>query len=114
MELTWNKCVGNVWCPLETINLDGLGDVAGVYLIWHGGTNPRWVRVGQGKIRERLAEHRANPQILAFRQHKLYVTWAVVPEVQRDGVEAFLAAYCAPLVGERFPDRQPITVNLPK
>jgi len=114
MELHWIKCVGNVWCNLETVNLDGIGDVAGVYLIWHGGPTPRWVRVGQGNIKERLSQNRNDAQVLAFRQHRLFVTWAAVPESQRDGVEAFLAAYCAPLVGERFPDRQPITVNLPK
>jgi hypothetical protein len=72
------------------------------------------VRVGQGNIKERIAQHRNDPQILAFRQHRLFVTWAAVPDKDRDGVEAFLAAYCNPLVGERFPQRYPITVNLPK
>ena len=114
MEIQWNKCVGNSWCPFETVNLEGIGDVEGVYLIWHGGPTPRWVRVGQGNIKEQITQLRTDPQIMAFRQHKLFVTWAAVPENQRDGIEAFLAAYCAPLVGERFPNRQPIAVNLPK
>jgi len=114
MQLNWIKCTGNVWCQLETVNLEGVGDVAGVYLIWHGGLTPRWVRVGQGIIKERLAAHRTDPQILAYRQHGLFVTWASVAHELRDGIEAYLALQCAPLVGERFPQRIPVVVNLPQ
>lgn len=114
MELTWNKCVGGIWCPFETVNLDGIGDASGVYLIWHGGQTSRWVRVGQGNIKERLAAHRNDPAILAYRGHKLFVTWAIVPAAQQNGVEAFLFDQCKPLVGERCPDCDPISVNLPK
>lgn len=34
-------------------------------------------------------------------------------QAMRDKIEAFLAVQCNPLVGERFPDRTPIAVNLP-
>jgi hypothetical protein len=114
MTLNWNKCVGGIWCPFETVNLDGVGEVSGVYLIWHGGANPRWVRVGQGNIKERLSVHRNDPQILAYRPHGLFVTWAAVPAAQLDGVEAYLFDQCKPLVGERCPDCNVIPVNLPK
>ena|SRR5437667_2579339 len=114
MTLKWNKCVGAVWCHLETLNLEGVGDVSGVYLIWHGGQSPRWVRVGKGNIKERLSAHRNDPEILQFHQHNLFVTWAAVPGSQQEGVEAYLAAQCNPLVGERFPQRTPIPVNLPQ
>ena len=114
MTLTWNKCVGGIWCPLETVNLEGIGDASGVYVIWHGGQTPRWVRVGQGNIKERLSAHRRDSEILAYRQHGLLVTWAVVPANEQDGIEAYLYAQCKPLVGERRPGRDPISVNLPK
>lgn len=114
MQLNWVKCSGNVWCPLETVNLEGIGDVGGVYLIWHGGQTPRWVRVGQGNIKERLSAHRNDPQILEYRTHGLFVTWAAVVSNLRDGIEAYLALQCNPLVGERFPDRIPVVVNLPQ
>ena len=115
MNLTWIKCQGNGWCSLERVNLEGIGNTAGVYVIWHGGQTPRYVRIGQGNIKERLSAHRNDKQIMAYRSHgDLFVTWAAVPAHQHDGVEAFLAQACSPIVGDKFPDRQPISVNLPK
>lgn len=112
--LNWVKCQGGVWCNLEKVNLEGIGNVSGVYCIWHGGSNSRWVRVGQGDIRERLSSHRRDMDILAYSKYGLFVTWAQVDISQRDGIEAYLSIECNPIVGERFPDRKPIPVNLPK
>ena len=114
LTLDWVKCQDDRWCNLETLNLESVGGVSGVYVIWHRGDNPRWVRVGQGKIKDRLAAHRKDPKILAHRLHGLFVTWAAVDPSQVDGVEAFLADRCDPLVGDRFPERSPIQVNLPE
>ena len=76
--------------------------------------SPRVVRVGQGDIATRLGEHRNDPEILAYAKlGTLRVTWASVPANQRDGVEAYLADTWNPLVGERFPNVAPITVNSP-
>ena len=89
--------------------------LAGVYVIWHGGQNPRWVRVGKGMIRDRLTAHRADSAVLAYGKFgTLFVSWAEVPTACRDGVESFLAESLKPLVGDRFPDCDPIPVNLPK
>lgn len=114
LSLSWIKCQNDQWCGLESVTLESIGDVSGVYLIWHGGQTSRWVRVGQGNIKDRLSAHRKDPEILAYRSHGLYVTWANVHASQQDGVEAYLASACSPLVGERFPGRTPIEVNLPK
>jgi hypothetical protein len=115
MQITWNKCEGDAWCPLNTVSLshthfDGLD---GVYVIWHGGQNPRTVRVGQGVIRDRLTAHREDREIQAYAGQGLFVTWARVNAGSRDGVEAYLANQLNPLVGERFPDVTPVQVNLP-
>jgi len=112
VTVQWIKCVGNVWCRLLDVDLSGIGDVAGVYAIWDG--RGQWIRVGQGVIRDRLSAHRGDPAILRFRDNILYVSWASVAAGQRDGVEAYLAQQCNPLVGERFPNRMPIPVNLPQ
>ena len=112
LNLQWVQCAGNVWCNLLSLNLESIGKVSGVYLIWHGGK--QWVRVGSGDIKNRLSAHRNDPQILAYRSHILYVTWASVPANQQEGVEAYLAEQCNPLVGERFPSRIPTEVNLPQ
>lgn len=85
----------------------------GVYVIWYGGQNPATVRVGQGVIRDRLQAHRNDPEVQSYAHLSLYVTWASVLARERDGVEAYLAQQLRPVVGERFPQRHPIPVNLP-
>ena len=111
--LQWIKCKSDVWCPLETVNLSEV-TAAGVYVIWYGGDPAKFVRVGQGNIADRLEDHRADPEVLAYRDFGgLFVTWAVVPAAQRDGVERYLADQCHPLIGDAFPAAGPIEVNLP-
>jgi len=115
MNVEWNKCKGNEWCPLNTVDLEHshFEGLEGVYIIWHAGANPATVRVGQGVIRDRLAAHRKDEDIQAYSNLGLYATWASVAVTYRDGVEAFLAEHLNPKVGDRFPDREPIEVNLP-
>jgi len=115
MTLTWNKCQGNVWCNLNNVDLshNHFDGMEGVYVIWHGGQYPAVVRVGQGNIRNRFQSHRSDPDIQRYAGLNLFVTWASVASRDRDGVEAFLAQQLQPLVGERFPQRNPMVVNLP-
>jgi len=116
MQVTWQKCNhGDHWCSLEYLNLEKLGDAAGVYIIWHEGNPSRVVRVGQGKpIGKRLSDHRNDKEILAYSEYgTLRVTWAEVPSSQRDGVERYLGDTLKPLIGSTFPDVDPILVNLP-
>ncbi len=115
MQLEWNKCQGDVWCPLNTVDLQHhhFDSLEGVYVIWHGGESPVTVRVGQGIIRDRLAAHRSDPAVQAYASLGLYATWAKVEAASRDGVEAYLAQALNPKVGERFPNRKPISVNHP-
>ena len=88
---------------------------AGVYVIWHplGADNPATVYVGQGQIAQRLEERRYDGRLVHFRRYDLLVSCAAVPEDQRDGVERYLAHVLAPKVGEKWPDAEPIVVNLP-
>ena len=83
INLQWIKCTGDVWCGLMSLNLESIGDVSGVYAIWHGGQNPTWVRIGSGNIKERLSAHRNDPKIIAYSSHGLLVTWATVPVSQQ-------------------------------
>jgi len=114
MQITWQKC-GDHWCSLENLNLDKMSDTSGVYIIWHEGNPSKVVRVGQGSpIKDRLSAHRNDDEILAYnKKGTLRVTWAAVPLNQRDGVERYLADKWKPLVGEAFPDADPIVVNSP-
>ena len=111
MTVTWGKCnQSNSWCGLKNLNLDHevFNDLNGVYIIW---SDNEVIRLGSGIIRNRLKEHREAPEITAY--PNLFVTWAKVNGNQMEGVEKFLADRLNPKVGERFPDRTPIVVNLP-
>lgn len=113
LTLRWNKSPNGNWPALEDLNLEGLGEVTGIYVIWHGGGHPEWVLVGRGLIRQKLAQHRQDPRVQAHARQGLFVSWAPVCPSQLEGVEAYLVAYCQPLVGERPPYTTPISVNLP-
>jgi len=115
MHLNWTKCQGDVWCKLYTVNLSHqhFNDKQGVYIIWHGGTSPKVVYIGQGDIKSRITEHRLNPQIKRFENLGLYVTWAIVSEQNRDGVEAYLASRWSPIVDDTHTQAAHIEVNLP-
>lgn len=115
MNLYWNKCQGDAWCPFLTVNLDHshFQSLEGVYVIWHGGQTPWTVYVGQGAIADRLRAHRENSDILQYSHLGLFVTWAPVDRLSRDGVERFLAEKLQPRAGERTPAATPVSVNLP-
>ncbi len=118
MTVEWVKCVGDVgdeWCSLNTVDLDSphFDGLEGVYVIWYNGEEGEFVRVGQGNIRERLLAHRTDSEIQRYAARGLYVTWAALAPRYHDGVEAYLAQRLRPLVGERFPNVTPISVNLP-
>lgn len=114
LRVAWGKCTGGNWCGLNTLDLTSEAlNGKGVYIVWRGGVPPRVVYVGQGVIKDRLSAHRVDPRIQAHSGSGLYVTWAKVDASDRDGVEAYLAKVCDPLVGERRPTAAPITVNLP-
>ncbi|MCG2660572.1 MAG: hypothetical protein L6437_10050 [Kiritimatiellae bacterium] len=110
MDIKWNKCTGDVWCSLANLDLghEHFNNLKGVYIIWSGKTV---FRLGSGIIKDRLKEHRENPEISKYPD--LYVTWAQVNANQMEGVEKFLADQLNPLVGDRFPGRTPIQVNFP-
>ena len=114
--LTWNRCEGNKWCPFLTVNLNHVHfrGMTGIYIVWHGGQNPRTVYVGQGNIAERIAVHRSDPSFLQYSSLGLFVTWASVPgQAARDGIERYLADQLRPMIGEAYPNVPPVGANLP-
>lgn len=114
LNVKWVTCGDDKhWCSLMDLKLDTV-KTTGVYIIWHEGKPGRVVRIGQGDISDRLGRHRNDDQITAYASKgKLRVTWAAVPAAQMDGVETYLADKWNPLVGDAFPDCQPIAVNSP-
>lgn len=110
MNLNWIKCQNGIWCDFLKVNLEHkhFNDLKGVYIIW---SNKTTVRLGSGEIKERIAEHRNNVEITKY--SNLKITWVQIHANQMEGVEKYLAEILDPIVGERFPDRTPIEVNLP-
>ena len=117
INLHWGTCGDDShWCSFRNLTLPLSKNPNGVYIIWIESELPVTVRVGQGNISDRIADHRNDSEIrkieLETGEH-LRVTWASVPESSQDGVELFLGDLLLPLVGERFPVADPIEVNLP-
>ena len=111
MQLAWQKCQGDVWGSFMYVDLSHshFNNMEGVYIIWQG--NGPVIRVGQGIIRDRLATHR-NDKVITTHP-PLYVTWAPIEALYRDGVERYLANILRPVVGDAFPNVIPIPVSLP-
>ena len=111
LQLEWQRCQGNVWGFFPYIDLthSHFNSMEGVYIIWQG--NGPIVRVGQGIIKNRIADHRMNQAITAY--NNLYVTWAPVFAQYRDGIERYLANTLNPRIGDAFPNAVSIAVNLP-
>ena len=112
LTLTWGTCnEDGHWCDLLRLNLtnDLFKDLKGVYIIW---SDEQVVRLGSGIIKDRIAAHRKNKDITAYNKN-LKVTWAKVNTNQMEGVEKYLADTLKPAIGDAFPGRTPILVNLP-
>jgi len=112
-SLIWIKSTADEWLDLNSFNIDTCKTRLGVYIIWHGGANPKVVRVGQGDIAERLACHREDDEVQAYAGFGLYVTWAATSALEIDGIERYLADALSPLVGTRWPAAVPLRVNTP-
>ena len=117
-QLNWNKCSDDQWCDFFNLNLDHehFENLKGVYIIWHcksGDQKARVVRVGQGIIKDRIAAHREDPEITAFKNYGMLATWVSVSDSEIDGVERYLFDYWKPLVGQRAPDVTAIPVSSP-
>lgn len=117
MDLIWQKCQGEVWCPFMTVDLSHshfLG-MEGVYIIWHGGANPKTVYVGMGQIANRIRAHRNDVKVTKYlSEGTMFVTWSQVARPYQPGVEAYLINTLRPLENvQRGSLVVPQVVNLP-
>ena len=114
MTLDWITCGGDDhWCALERVALDNVA-VVGVYLIWHEGMPSRVVKIGRGRVAERLAELQQDPEILSYRSRGiLRVTWASAPASRLEGIVRYLVEKWRPPVLTLYAETEPIEVNAP-
>ena len=89
MNLVWNKCQADAWCPFMT------------------------VYVGKGDIADRIQAHRDETNISQYVPNIMFVTWAEVPADAQDGVESYLIKALKPLENKNDPTAVPTKVNTP-
>lgn len=116
MTVDWCKCILQSSCRLNLINLNTeyFDNLLGVFVIWYenkGGG--KIVSVGQGIIRDKLIEMQIDKKVQEYGPD-LYVTWASVPRVSLEGIEAFLYQKLNPLVHHSITSCDTIEVNLPQ
>lgn len=130
-QLKWQRCgkgQDQHWCNFLSLNLESVKTQRGVYVIWHEAgidtdgfqVERKAVRVGQsdtGSIADRLQAHCSDDEVLSYEDLELKVTCAKVSDREDlNGIEKFLGDFYDPLVpcsGARFPDVEPIPVNVP-
>ena len=113
INVKWATRPNGDWYTLEGFDFSKITTV-GIYFIWCAGNPSTNVRPGQGIIGARIMAHKADPLIIRHKtKGTMYVTWAAVSAHQLDGVERYLADMYQPIEGVRFPDVEPLVVNLP-
>jgi hypothetical protein len=114
MNIDWCKCILQSRCRLNSINLNNehFDNLIGVYVIWGGNDKSNIVSVGQGIIRDELVEMKIDKIVQGYGPD-LFVTWAAVPKVSLEGVEAFLCNKLNPVIHHTVARLDPINVNLP-
>jgi hypothetical protein len=114
VNLRWHKHAAGHWFPLGEVDLDGLGNAYGVFIIWRNGQIAKVstvLYVGRGRLKTELAECRRSP---LFCSAHLRVTWAVVDSPEDlDGIATYLYQHLRPLWGEVMSSTAPVPVNLP-
>lgn len=115
LDVRWARCgEDRHWCNLLTLDMDSIKGEEGVYIIWNSNEERNVVYVGQGNIYDRLAEHKTNEEIINFSiKGFLFVTWAVVPEKYRAGVERYLIENYQPFLNQKLPETDAIKINKP-
>ncbi|RKU20986.1 hypothetical protein C6499_22465 [Candidatus Poribacteria bacterium] len=120
IELNWiSTSTHNEYLQFYGVDLNDLffEHLRGVYIIWYKkGKRAVTVYAGKAKltlIKERLKEHRDDPEIMTYAPRHLYV--AVAPALIHyiDGIERFLHDTLQPLVGEQSTHSVPLPVSLP-
>lgn len=109
---------GDFW-RLADVDPDpvGLLGLSGVYVIWHGGVQPQWLRAGRAQnLGLVLAEARVDGPLRAWEDRGgLFVTWAAVRAEFQDPVVSYLIRTLNPLLPDpRCSDfAEPLPVLLP-
>ncbi len=108
----WVKCEDKKtkavqWCDFWELDLDSVGNVLGVYIVWGDSVVPYVIYVGKGEIAERIEKHRRKKDFIRCKDdgEKMFVTWQEFPDKELRGREKYLANLLQPEIGERHPEK---------
>ncbi|CCQ74938.1 hypothetical protein [Magnetospira sp. QH-2] len=109
---------GQFWRLADVIPEEiGLMGMSGVYVIWHGGVQPEWLRAGRSEnLGIPLADARLDSQIREYEPRGgIWVTWSAVRKEFQAGVVSYLIRTMNPLLPDPRADAsaEPIPVRLP-
>ncbi len=78
----------------------GLARLSGVYVVWHGGVQPQWLRVGRAQNLALVLTEVRNDGALRAHEDRggLWVTWSAVRPEFQDGVVSHLMRSLDPLL----------------
>lgn len=115
--LVWQRAASGYHHHVMTMDTASpeIRGVGGVYLVWHLGSPPEWVTIGQAEdLGAALEGLRADPSLRPLEDlGGLYATWVELPRENRGGVVRYLADLLKPLVDGRRAHAPPIRVNIP-
>ena len=114
LRVEWRKCMLRSRCRLNLINLTNeyFNDLVGIYIIWSESDIKKTIYIGRGIIRNGLNEMKSDSEVQRYGSD-LFVTWAEIPTVSLDGVEAFLYKELNPMIKDNILCLDLINVNLP-
>ncbi len=74
--------------------------VGGVYVIWHGGTKPGWLFVGESPSIGRAIDQALDMEDITEYESmgRVYITWSTIQQDFRRGVLLYLAQRMKPLI----------------
>ena len=115
LEVKWERTDQCYWHELMKINFSNplYKRLHGVFIVWHGGSNPRVLFIGHGKIAKELEKVSFKREIKEFVQLGLYVTWAQFKPEHMKGVHRFLNDKLRPMLSMCKIEDHQIYVNLP-
>ena len=115
LEVNWERTDQCYWHEIMKLDFSEscFQRLSGIFIIWHGGPNPKVLFIGQGDIPTQLDMLRHKMEYKKFIPIGLFVTWAKFNKEQWNGVHRFLNEKLRPVTTiDKIEDHQ-IYVNLP-
>jgi len=115
LEVKWERTDQCYWRELMKIDFADpeFKRLRGIFIIWHGGNNPRVIYIGHGDIPTQLEKLRVKQEFQKYIPIGLYVTWAKFKPEHMKGVHRYLNYKLKPSLSMCKIEDHQIYVNLP-